>query len=208
MRRFSSRLWAAGFLKNPQLFIRQPRLITTGKYATGQSCCRRFILVNNQKMCSPFSLLLLASSLYPDNSKNVAHRWFCSETEAKTVFVCAEHKGTDLYTFSSNWRSSSSVKQQLYRAESVRSDGLSSKFRCPHRRTRFCWVLEVRVKRSHSPFEDKTTWRLWGISFAQMSSLIQRWMVAFEGQRSRSLWSYVQSLGLPQSFLFFLLLLE
>lgn len=96
----------------------------------------------------------------------------------------------------------------IVQRESVRSDGLSSKFRCPHRRTRFCRVLEVRVKRSHSPFEDKTTWRLWGISFAQMSSLIQRWMVTFEGQRSRSLWSYVQSLGLPQSFLFFLLLLE
>lgn len=149
------------------------------------------------------SFLLLANSLYPDNSKNVAHRCFCSETEAKTLLACAEQKGTDLCTFSSSWKSSSSVKQQLSRAGRVRSDGLSSKFRCPHRRTRFCWVLEVRVKRSHSPFEDKTTRRLWGISFAQMSSLIQRWMVTFEGQRSRPLRSYVQSLGLPQSCCFY-----
>lgn len=58
---------------------------------------------------------------------------------------------------------------------------------------------------SSLPFEDKSTRRLWGISFAQMSSLIQRWMVTFEGLGSWSLWSYVQSLGLPQSLFFIII---
>lgn len=82
----------------------------------GQSCCCRFILVNNRKTV-PF--LSPPHSLYPDNWNNVAHRWFCSETKAKTFRTCAEQKGTDLYSFPSNWK-------ELVQRESARMAFLES----------------------------------------------------------------------------------